>query len=117
MKKLIKYGIIVLLLISYSFANEEGNNISSAQNYPNPFNLQTTIQFQLKADSEISIKIYNILGTEIKTLFDNEFISAGAHKIVWDGRDNNNQVIPSGMYLFQIRSGNEIITKKMSLLK
>ena len=86
------------------------------QNYPNPFNFFTTIKFDLPVRTKVRLKIFNILGQEVKTLL-NEQREPGFHKIFWDG--NNNLGIPaaSGLYVYQIKMGEFIKARKMVLLK
>jgi flagellar hook assembly protein FlgD len=61
--------------------------------------------------------IYNLLGQKIRTLVNTE-ISAGKHESQWDGKDDNNKPMGSGIYLYQLISGSNVIdTKKMTLLK
>jgi len=86
------------------------------QNYPNPFNLETTIEYELPYDSWVSLKIYNVLGQEIKTLVEG-FKEAGKHKIIWDGRNDTGQVVTSGVYLCRMVSGTFSKTVKMILAK
>jgi V8-like Glu-specific endopeptidase len=86
------------------------------QNYPNPFNPETTIGFQIPDDSQVILKIYNMMGQEITTLVDGQ-LSAGSHSIMWNGCDNQGKKVPSGMYLYQFRAGNYNVTKKMVLLE
>ena len=118
------YKHIIILLFALTFysspitAQTSGNSLlASVQNYPNPFNIQTQIQYSLKQDANVSIRIFNILGREIRTLTNNQQMPPGQHQVEWDGRDNSNTVVPSGMYLYQIQAGDAVITKKMSLLK
>ena len=85
-------------------------------NYPNPFNPKTTIRFSIDEPSQVSLKIYNIRGQLIKTLID-DFRESGRHKIIWDGTNSRNQPVASGLYFFQFNSGDQVITKKMLLLK
>lgn len=84
---------------------------SLAQNYPNPFNPKTNIRFQLPKDSFVSLKIFDLLGTEVSTLI-NEEQSAGIHDIDFNASD-----LPSGIYFYRIQAGNFIDTKKLILLK
>jgi len=81
------------------------------QNYPNPFNSTTTITFTLPEASEVSIKIYNLLGEEIENLISDNF-TAGSHSINWNAGD-----LPSGIYLckMQLRGYQKII--KLLLMK
>jgi hypothetical protein len=86
------------------------------QNYPNPFNNETIIEFYLPYNTFIELSIYNILAENIRTLYKDK-ISGGHHYFRWDGLDNTNRQVPSGVYFYQLHSGQEIITKKMFLLK
>ncbi|UCE08465.1 MAG: T9SS type A sorting domain-containing protein, partial [bacterium] len=85
------------------------------QNYPNPFNPSTTIQFYVPKTSRVTIKIFSILGTEIKTLINAKF-DAGSYKVIWDGKDNRNQPVTSGVYFYQMNAGDFQVTRKMILL-
>jgi uncharacterized lipoprotein YddW (UPF0748 family) len=86
------------------------------QNYPNPFNLETTIEFEIPFDSWVSVKIYDILGREIKTLVSG-FKSAGRHKVIWDGRDEQGGYISSGVYFCRMTAGSFSKTIKIVLTK
>ena len=85
-------------------------------NYPNPFNPTTTIQFGLKEAQNVKITIYNTRGQTVKHLV-NGVMPAGTHKIVWDGRDNNNQGIASGMYFYRMETPDYSKTNKAILMK
>ncbi|MCG8605004.1 carboxypeptidase regulatory-like domain-containing protein [bacterium] len=87
-----------------------------AQNYPNPFNPETTIKYQLGQASRVSLKIFNVLGQEIRDLV-NEELLAGNHTAVWDGRDNFGRQVASGVYLFRITAGDFRMSRRMLLLK
>jgi PKD repeat protein len=86
------------------------------QNYPNPFNPSTTIRYELPERSNVTIKIYNLLGKEIVELV-NEFQQAGFKIINWDGKDETGYPVNSGMYLYTIKSNNFSQTKKMLVIK
>ncbi|RPI03448.1 MAG: T9SS C-terminal target domain-containing protein [Calditrichaeota bacterium] len=86
-------------------------NYTLAQNYPNPFNPLTTIEFTLPHQAQVTVKVFDLLGNEIAILVD-ELKTAGRHSVVFDGMDH-----PSGVYLYQINNGQEILTKKMMLIK
>ncbi len=81
------------------------------QNYPNPFNPTTAISYQLSAFSHVSLKVYDVLGREVKTLVD-ENQAAGGHIIEWNAKN-----YASGIYFYQIRAGEFVSTKKMLLIK
>jgi len=87
-----------------------------SQNYPNPFNPNTTIEYSLPSRCEVSITVYNLLGKRVKTLLETSQ-PAGRYKTEWDGTDNNNQPVASGLYFYQIKAGDFIESKKMLLLK
>ncbi len=81
------------------------------QNYPNPFNPTTNINFSLPESGFVTLKVYNALGAEVKTLVSNS-MAVGAHSIEF-----NAQNLPSGIYFYTLKSNNIILTKKMLLLK
>jgi flagellar hook assembly protein FlgD len=72
--------------------------------------------FLLPQSGHVVLKIFNILGAEIRTLAD-EQREAGYHRVRWDGRDNNGKPVASGVYLYQLRAGDFSQVKKMSLLR
>ena len=81
------------------------------QNYPNPFNPVTQIGYELTKGSKISLKIYDILGKEIRTLV-SEFQPAGNYKITFDGEG-----LSRGDYIYKLSAGEFSLTKRMTLLK
>ena len=84
---------------------------SLAQNFPNPFNPATTIQFSLPQAGDVTLKIYNVLGEEVKTLV-NEYKEIGNHSVQFNAGN-----LASGMYLYRIQAGSFVETKKMILIK
>ncbi len=86
------------------------------QNYPNPFNPETVISFSLPKSSNVQIKIYDVLGNEIRTLINEERI-AGKHNIYWNSTDNSGKRVSSGVYFYTISADNFTQTKKMVLMK
>ena len=87
-----------------------------SQNYPNPFNPETSIDFSTKEAGNVTIDIYNIKGQKVKTLL-NEHRAAGRHTLVWNGRDENNRSVASGVYFYRMKNGKFSSTKKMILMK
>jgi hypothetical protein len=89
------------------------------QNYPNPFNPVTMIKYQLPAPSRVKLKIYNILGQEIKKLVD-ENIKAGNYKIQWDGKNEHNRQVASGIYIYRIEvkslDGKQKFSKSLKMI-
>ena len=81
------------------------------QNYPNPFNAETVIQFTVKNPCDVSLKLYNLLGQEIKTLVD-DFYTSGTHQVKLNSSD-----LASGIYLYRIQLGRFQATRKMVILE
>jgi len=86
------------------------------QNYPNPFNPTATIQYALPKAVQVELKVFNILGQAVKTLVNQEQ-AAGYYQVVWDGKDQTGQPVSTGIYLYQIKAGDFVETKKMQLIK
>jgi len=88
-------------------------------NYPNPFNPSTTISFNLNTETtEYSeLVIYNLKGQKVKTFPNLQITQSQNQQIVWDGTDQNNKSVPSGILFYQLKSGNYTETRKMILLK
>ncbi len=89
---------------------------SLEQNYPNPFNSMTTIRFSLEQEGLVTIRIFDITGREIKTVTSSNMRS-GPHSILWDGTNSEGKPIASGVYIYQIKSGTFVNSKKMIYLK
>ncbi len=87
------------------------SNYSLTQNFPNPFNPSTTINFTIPNNEFVTLKVYNILGSEVATLV-NENLGAGAYKYNFDAQN-----LASGVYLYELNAGNFREIKKMNLLK
>ncbi len=86
------------------------------QNYPNPFNPTTTISFSLPVSTPVSLVVYDLLGTPVKTLV-NEAKEAGTYRVTWDASNDLGQQVPSGNYIIKIVAGDFTQTRKMTLLK
>ena len=106
-------------LISLS---EPENNVpeiiktSLDQNYPNPFNPSTTIAYSIQNDGMIELNVYNIKGQLVKTLVRGEQ-QAGSYEAVWNGKNNNEKGVSSGIYFYKLSTKDETIMKKMLMLK
>jgi len=81
------------------------------QNYPNPFNSITTINFYLKSQQFVTLKIFDVLGRELQTLV-NELKTAGSYELPWNAAN-----LPSGVYFYRLQAGDVVQTRKMILLK
>lgn len=87
------------------------DNLTLNQNYPNPFNPVTVIKFELKQSSNVILKVYNELGSEVATLLD-EKRNAGEHSVNFDGSN-----LSSGVYFYKLYTDKQFVTKKMILAK
>jgi len=79
------------------------NSFGLFQNAPNPFNPETVVRFQVPVRSHVELRVYNLLGQEIRTLVD-EIKAPGVHQVVWNGRDNQGQPVASGVYFLQMKA-------------
>jgi len=77
---------------------------SLIDNYPNPFNSTTNIEYGIPIDCNVTIKIYNMIGEEITTLIDNESRIKGIHALKWSGKNNRDEIVPTGIYYYQIQT-------------
>jgi len=100
-----------LTAVREHLAGENPMSYSLTQNYPNPFNPTTVISYSIPRNSFVSLKIYNVLGQEIETLFEGEQ-KAGTYTVTFDGSR-----LASGIYLYRLQSGSLSITRKMMLVK
>jgi len=86
------------------------------QNYPNPFNPSTRIQFHLPENSYVNLTIYDLRGNAIKVLNDGE-LNEGIYTYTWDAKNEINDRVSAGMYIYTINAGEFRLTRKMILLK
>ncbi len=87
------------------------NEYYLSQNYPNPFNPRTTIKYQIPEQGFVTIKVYDVLGSEVSTLL-NEEKPVGSFKVEFDATN-----LSSGIYFYRLQAGAFVETKKMVLLK
>ncbi len=88
----------------------------TACNYPNPFNPETSIQFNMPTNGQVSVKIFNTKGQIVRELFNGK-MEQGHNELVWKGVDNNGKNVSSGIYFYQIKTSNQSIMNKMMLIK
>lgn len=92
------------------------NTFFLSQNFPNPFNPSTVIRFGLPIEENVTLKVYDILGREVKTLV-NETLRPGYHSVEWDGTNNYGSKVASGIYVYRIVAGKFVKSMKMMMLK
>lgn len=103
-----------------SVGESEGSNFPNTfklyQNYPNPFNPRTFIKYELLKQLDVNLLIFDGIGQKIKTL-SKEKQGIGNHSVVWDGTNDNNSLVSSGIYYCVLKSGKDISSKKLILLR
>ena len=115
------YSEVIVATPQASLKPPTPNEYTFSANYPNPFNPETTIQYQLPAPSKVTIKIFDYLGREIRTLV-NEEKEAGYFMVGWDGKDNLGNKVSSGIYIcrleaYSAKQERYANTRKMLLLR
>ncbi len=101
---------------------DSGNNIPEIikttlnQNYPNPFNPITAINYSIANEGNVELEVYNIKGQKVKILI-NEMKVPGHYQAIWNGTDDNNKQVASGIYLYRLSTGKKTLNRKMLLLK
>ena len=113
------YGEAVVTVTDVTTVEEIGSapkDFRLFQNHPNPFNPETEIRFRIPETRDVTLKIYNLLGQEIRTL-SNGTITPGEHTVRWDGWDDSGQEVASGVYLYRLRAGDFSAVRKLILIK
>ncbi|MDZ7290755.1 MAG: T9SS type A sorting domain-containing protein, partial [candidate division KSB1 bacterium] len=85
-------------------------------NTPNPFNPSTLIKYELPQQVEVKLVIFDLMGRRVRTLVDQRQQS-GRYAITWDGRNEQGEVVTSGVYIYQLRAGNFVQTRRMALVR
>ena len=109
-------GILSHSTLNLDLTSLISEKVHLSSNYPNPFNSSTKFIFSITQPSFVVVKVFDILGKEIKTLVSGYF-QPGSEIISWDGRDYSGKEMGAGMYFYQLKTNNTIISKKMVLLK
>ncbi|HET7152915.1 MAG TPA: FlgD immunoglobulin-like domain containing protein, partial [Candidatus Kapabacteria bacterium] len=86
-----------------------------AQNYPNPFNASTQISYALPTAGNVTVKVYDMVGHEIKTLVDGYQQANGQYNIAWDGTNNEGTAVPSGSYLYKMEANGHTFSHTLTL--
>lgn len=86
------------------------------QNFPNPFNPSTTIRYEVPDETRVTLKVYNLLGQEVRTLVD-AVKGSGRYEIRWDGKNASGKEVASGVYLYRLQADKFVQTRKMLFIK
>ena len=97
-------------------SNDMPKSFALYENFPNPFNPPTGINYDLPYQSEIQLKIFDVLGKHVRTLI-NFRQEAGRHSVIWDGRNEIGQMVPAGVYIYQIHTDRHTESRKLLLLR
>lgn len=95
---------------------QKAESYELSQNYPNPFNPSTVISYRLQSASNVTLRVYDLLGREIKTLVNGEQ-PAGQYQVRWNADDNKGASVASGIYFYRIDAGSFNSTRKMMLIR
>jgi hypothetical protein len=90
--------------------------LSTVSNYPNPFRSSTTIRYELTGELQVRLGVYNILGQRIRTLVGGEYRN-GLNEAQWNGLDDAGQAVSSGVYFYRLQAGDQVVTKRMILVR
>ena len=110
--RVLRFDVSSLTSVSESGKLPSLQNFFLSQNYPNPFNGETQITFSTKSTEDVLLTVYNLLGQKIATLFDEVAAANTVYSIAFDAKN-----LPSGIYLYSLRTVNGNEVKRMCLLK
>lgn len=99
-------------IVSAETSPDLPQSVSLNQNFPNPFNPTTQISYQLNRSAEVSLTVYSLTGQRVQTLLSSEMKQAGEHIVPFNAGN-----LASGVYMYRLRAGDQIFTRKMTLLK
>jgi hypothetical protein len=113
--------VLVRIMSKTPVAENEDNQqlptqYTLSQNFPNPFNPETKLEFTLPKACHVRLDIYDIVGRRVRTLVD-EYLVAGYKVVNWNGKDDSENEVPTGVYFYRIKAGEFTQAKKMILLK
>jgi hypothetical protein len=103
---------VITSVADRSKTGEIPSSYALSQNYPNPFNPTTTIGYELKAQSWVTLKVYNMLGQEVATVIERALIGAGKYTALFEADE-----LPAGLYIYRLTANNFVATKKMLLVR
>lgn len=87
--------------------------MTDLRNAPNPSKPQTTIMYRLRTMAEVTVRVFDLNGRLVRTLFDRSLQNQGEQRVAWDGRDENGEVVGAGMYFYRVETARQSATGKM----
>ncbi len=117
----IKYHGPISILVGSEQPGEDNPEVSKEfglfPNYPNPFNPSTTISFASEKSGNCELTVYDLRGRRVKTLFSGHVNAEVTNSIVWNGDDDNNKKVASGIYFYRLTGNGKTVNRKMILMK
>jgi hypothetical protein len=107
---------IIFVPAGSAVADREATTFALEQNYPNPFGASTTIRFDVAERRNVTLEIYDIKGSLVRTLVD-EVVEPGSYPVVWDGVNAAGAIMPAGTYIAKMTAGDFTSSVKMTLNK
>jgi putative hemolysin len=86
-------------------------------NVPNPFNPSTVIEYELPRTTSVRLSVYDVSGREVRVLAASDRVAPGIHRVEWNGRDESDRPVVSGVYFCRLAAGDRVLTQKMILAK
>ena len=110
-------SFVVVLDVS-SVSSERTPQVTTlAQNFPNPFNPRTTIEFRLPRAQRVSLRIYDERGRLVRVLIGGDVLPSGPHSVLWNGRDDRDREVASGVYHYVLQTASHRLQRKLTLLR
>ena len=104
-------------IITVSHVAAQNQEIVLEQNAPNPFNDVTYINFFMPRNENVTLEVVDVFGKVVRTILSDETVNAGDASYAWNGRDNLGNKVTTGSYMIRLTVGDNILTKKMSLIR
>ena len=98
------------------FAVTVPNELNLSGNYPNPFGGQTTIEFALPQQADVTLAVYDVTGRQVNVLRSG-MMPAGTHQVQWSGRSANGAALASGVYLVRLKAGDQVRTGRLTIVR
>lgn len=115
--RVVESSTVVNIITGIDGRDEVSTDFALTQNYPNPFNPTTTIEYALPRPEQVRILIYDVRGALVRTLLDGVEQPQGYHRLSWNGRNDRDDQVSSGVYFYRIQAGSFTQVKKMLLIK
>ena len=112
----LKLAVDQLLISSLADKNIDQGQVILYNNYPNPFKSGTTLEYLIPVRSEVKLEILDLSGNVVR-LLQSGWMEAGKHVITWQGNDEHGKILPEGVYMYRLFTGESVITKRCLLIK